>query len=327
VNAGDDAAVRARARGAEVSAGGGRFSEAALPFLRCPLCHAAFSATGRSLRCVNGHSYDVAHQGYVNLLPGGARPGTADTAEMVAARETFLAGGHFAELAAFVCETAERALAGLETASQRGAAQSAGPGWTPAKDVPGCVVEVGAGTGYYLAGLLDRLPGRIGLALDISKYAARRAARAHERMAAVVCDVWEELPMADESASLVLDIFAPRNPAEFHRLLRPEGILLVVTPGPDHLRELVARLGLLCVDERKPERLEQALGGRFALCEQAGYEEHLTLPPSVAGALAAMGPSAHHLQAEQLAHRLSAVGDAVEVTLSVTAAVYTPRRS
>ena len=85
------------------------FPAEALPFLRCPVCGAGFSV-GRPLPAVfNGHTYDVAHQGYVNLLPGGARPGTADTAEMVAAREAFLAAGHFAGLRDFVCGVAEKA--------------------------------------------------------------------------------------------------------------------------------------------------------------------------------------------------------------------------
>ena len=152
--------------------------------------------------------------------------------------------------------------------------------------------------------MLDRFPGRTGLALDISKFAARRAARAHERMAAVVCDAWSTLPVADASASLILDIFAPRNPPEFRRVLRPDGALLVVTPSPRHLEELVAGLGLLKVDERKPERLEQSLRRRLRAFGQAEYEERLRLTPAEALALAAMGPSARHLQAEELAERL-----------------------
>ena len=87
-------------------------------------------------------------------------------------------------------------------------------------------------------------------------------------MAAVVCDAWQALPVADGVAALVLDVFAPRNPPEFRRVLRPGGKLLVVTPTARHLSELVTGLGLLSVDERKPERLEQALGADFVLLEQ-----------------------------------------------------------
>lgn len=286
------------------------FPAGALEFLRCPVCAAGFSLERPALRCPNGHSFDVARQGYVNLLPGGARPGTADTAEMVAARETFFATGHYAGLRQFVVEVAGKAVAGAAAAG--GAA-------------PGCVVEVGAGTGYYLAAVLDRLPGRMGLALDISKFAARRAARAHERMAAVVCDAWQGLPIAERTASLVLDVFAPRNPAEFLRVLRLDGALVVVTPSGRHLQELVSGLGLVTVDEQKPQRLEQALAAQFTLQERAAYEATLGLTRPEAAALAAMGPSARHLQTGDLAGRLAALGDPVEVTVSVTAATYAPR--
>jgi 23S rRNA (guanine745-N1)-methyltransferase len=69
-------------------------------------------------------------------------------------------------------------------------------------DGPGCVVDVGAGTGYYLAVVLERLTDRVGLALDVSKYALRRAARAHRRVGAVACDVWHGLPVATDSAAV-----------------------------------------------------------------------------------------------------------------------------
>jgi 23S rRNA (guanine745-N1)-methyltransferase len=298
-----------------------RFPADALPFLRCPICHQALLPAGRSLRCQSGHSYDVARQGYVNLLPGGAHPGTADTAAMVAARDAFLTAGHFEGLRTFLCDMAEQALTSClgEVASPAGSQTEAGPAGG------GPVVEIGAGTGYYLAAMLDRFPGKIGLALDVSKFAARRAARAHERVASVVCDAWSSLPIGDACASLILDVFAPRNPPEFRRMLRGDGALLVVTPSTRHLQELVDRLGLLKVDERKPARLEAAFAAGFTLSAQAVYEESLRLSRAEAGALAAMGPSAHHLRPEQLAQRLTEAGGTISVTLSVVAAVYVPQ--
>ena len=282
------------------------------------MCGAGFSLDDHSLRCSGGHTYDVAHQGYVNLLPGGARPGTADTAAMVAAREAFLGAGHFAGLRDFVRGVAERAAGqgeGLATAADGGGARGG---------VGGCIVEVGSGTGYYLAGVLDRFPGAVGLALDISKFAARRAARAHGRIAAAVCDAWTRMPVADGAASLVLDVFAPRNPGEFRRALRPDGALLVVTPSPRHLQELVAGLGLLSVDEHKPERLERTLSADFRLIDKTMFEERLVLTSAEAATLAVMGPSAHHLQAGELAKRLAALGSVVEVTVSVLATAAAP---
>ncbi|HKN97561.1 MAG TPA: rRNA (guanine-N1)-methyltransferase, partial [Pseudonocardiaceae bacterium] len=154
--------------------------------LACPVCAAGLTRYGGALRCARGHSFDIARQGYVNLLAGtgSAHAGTADTAAMVADRADFLAAGHYAPLAALV-------------------AQRVG-----APD--GLVVEAGAGTGYYLAAVLDRAPDAVGLALDVSPAALRRAARAHDRLGAVGWDVWRPWPVRDGVADVVLDVFAPR---------------------------------------------------------------------------------------------------------------------
>ncbi len=275
--------------------------------LICPHCEGGLSSAGPTLRCSAGHSFDVARHGYVNLLPGGRRPRTGDTASMVRARQAFLEGGHFAGLRDAIIETAARALP--KGPSDQGPA-------------PGCVVEVGAGTGYYLAGVLDRLPDRVGLALDVSKFALRRAARAHDRLGAVACDTWQRLPVRDHCAALILDIFAPRNPSEFRRLLEPEGRLVVVTPGERHLCELVPALGLLEVDERKHERLEAKLAEDFVPAGSVCRDEFLVLTPAEIAVLVEMGPSAFHVQAEEIARRAALLAERVTVTISVNITVY-----
>ncbi len=240
--------------------------------LLCPLCGERFAAGERALRCERGHTFDVAKQGYVNLLPGDARPGTADSAEMVRARVEFLAAGHYAPLA--------------------GALARAVP------DDAATVLDAGAGTGYYLAHALDRLPPAIGLALDLSKFALRRAARAHPRARAAVWDVWQPLPVRSAAVDVVLNVFAPRNPAEFHRVLRDGGTLLVVTPEPDHLAELRAgRAGMLDVDADKAERLAEALtaSGLFHPAESVALSYEMSLTAGEAADAIGMGPSARHL--------------------------------
>ncbi len=277
--------------------------------LICPHCGSRFSSAGPGLRCSAGHSFDVARQGYVNLVPGDRRPRTGDTASMVRAREIFLEGGHFAGLREAVVETAVRAV--LKSPGEEGSAR-------------GCIVDVGAGTGYYLSGVLDRLPGRIGLALDISKFALRRAARAHERLGAVACDTWQRLPVRDHCAALILDVFAPRNPAEFRRVLEPEGRLIVVTPGQRHLCELVPSLGLLEVDEQKHERLEAKFADYFVLAGSVCRDEFLLLTPAEVAVLVEMGPSAFHVPAEEIARKAALLGDCVTVTASINISVYRP---
>ncbi len=270
-----------------------------LELLRCPHCAAELSSTGNAVRCGAGHSFDVARQGYLNLLPGDARTGTADTAAMVDARERFLAGGHYAPVADRLAATCEQAIG-----------------------ADGCVIDVGAGTGAYLAAALERLPDRAGLALDISKHALRRAARAHPRIGAVGCDAWQPLPVRDGVAALALSVFAPRDPGELVRILVPGGALVVITPTRRHLAELVPAVGMLTVQERKRERLEGKLGDAFVAENETELERGLSLSHDDLAALVAMGPSARHLDAEQVADRVATLSDPFAVTLSVRLATY-----
>jgi SAM-dependent methyltransferase len=167
--------------------------------LACPVCGEGLARRDATLRCRNGHSFDVARQGYVNLLTGAVPAGLGDSAAMVAARADFLAAGHYRP----ITEALVRAAGGARR-----------------------IVDVGAGPGHHLAAVAGAVPGRRGLALDASKHAARRAARAHPRVEAVVADVWRGLPLRDGAVDAVLDVFAPRHGAEFARVLAPGGALI-----------------------------------------------------------------------------------------------------
>jgi 23S rRNA (guanine745-N1)-methyltransferase len=184
------------------------------------------------------------------------------------------------------------------------------------------VADVGAGTGYYLARVLDDLPGAVGVALDVSKFALRRAARAHERIGAVVADAWRGLPLRDASVDVVINVFAPRNAAELARILRPGGALVVVTPTPRHLAELVSRLGLLTVDEDKDVRLRETLAGHFTPAGVEPYETRLALSPADVRALVLMGPSAWHVDRASIEGSIDALPDLFAVTLSVSVATF-----
>ena len=251
-------------------------------------------------RCASGHSFDVARQGYLNLLPGDARTGTADSAAMVRARVELLAAGHYAPIAATVADAAVDA-AGAASAR---------------------AIDLGAGTGYYLAALLERLPAARGLALDVSKHALRVAARAHARIGAVGCDAWAGLPVRDDAAELAINVFAPRDPAELARVLAPGGALVVVTPNREHLAELVSAVGMLTVQERKRERLAGKLGALFEPVGEIGVKRELVLDHAALAALVAMGPSARHLSEGEVERKIEALADPLPVTLSVTVATY-----
>jgi len=266
--------------------------EVVLDLLRCPHCHGSFTRTGPGVRCENGHAYDVARHGYLNLLSH-APPPHADSAAMVEARERFLGSGSYARIA--------DALASM-IIGDGGSVDS--------------LLDVGAGPGYYLAQVLGRV-GRRGLVLDISPYAARRAARAHPAIGAVVADAWGPLPVADAAVEVVLSVFAPRQPAEFARVLRPDGLVIIVSPLEDHLVELREPLGLLEVEPAKQDRIASTMTAHFVAVDEVIVRDRLTLSSRAVLDLVSMGPNAFH-QTDDLGDRVAALGPTVAVTLAVS---------
>jgi 23S rRNA (guanine745-N1)-methyltransferase len=268
-------------------------------YLRCPACAGELRPGGGRLACGRGHSFDIARHGYVNLAAGRAGPGTGDTAAMVAARGAFLGRGHYRPLA-----DALRALAVQHDPGARG-----------------LVADLAAGTGHYLSGVLEALPHRHGVCLDLSVPALRRAARSHPRAAAVGADIWQPLPLAARSAALALSIFGPRNAAETARVLGPGGALIMATPGPAHLGELRRPLGLIGIDKQKPRRI----AGAYRDWAQSGLtivNYQLSLDHGSLAALVTMGPSARHISPEALATRIRALPSPVTVTVDVQFRVF-----
>ncbi len=263
-----------------------------IDLLRCPTCGEALTLAESHVRCGQGHSYDLNRQGCLNLL-GGPQPKHADTAPMVAARDQVLSSGLYAPIAS--------ALAGL-----------AGRAPTAAG---GDVLDLGAGTGYYLAAVLDAAPTARGVAVDISTAAARRAARAHARLGAVIADAWRRLPLASAAFDLAISVFAPRNAVELARLLRPGGLLVTVTPNPGHLAELRAHVRLLEIDPDKEDRLGRSLDSGFALADRTELQWVRDAPATLAHALVQMGPTAFHRD------RLAATSAALPERLQLTASV------
>ena len=247
----------------------------------------------------SGHSFDVAKQGYVTLAAGAGLKHKGDDMDMVNARETYLAMGHFAPFVEAVT----------------GAVQDALDSASVAESTPASLLEVGAGTGYYLAHTLDSIAEARGVGLDISPHAAKHLAKCHPRVGAVVADVWERLPIQDESVDAISVVFAPRNPAEFQRVLAPGGQVIVLTPGAGHLDELREPLGILGVEEGKVERMyEQAEGFLEQAADPVDISFPIELDKASVAAQVGMSPSARHISAGELAERMAALTPTLTVT-------------
>ena len=179
--------------------------------LVCPICGKILNRADRSYVCENRHSFDIARQGYVNLLPVQQKhsltPG--DTREQVLSRRAFLEAGHYAPIA--------NAL--IKTAKELG--------------VSGEILDVGCGEGYYSAQLSKALNAPL-TGLDISKEAVRCAAAKYKE-STWLCATAAHIPVEDHSVGLLTSLFALTLPEEFHRVLRPEGYYFQVLAGEDHL--------------------------------------------------------------------------------------------
>lgn len=268
-----------------------------LPVLACPVCAEPLARVdGGQVGCATGHRFDEAKQGHLTLLPAKRRALTADTPEMVDARVRFLGRGHYAPV--------ERALAAVVAATK----------------APGVVLDVGSGPGTYLARVLDAggpdvtvtdgpdgrpdpapagsVTGRLGVALDLSAVAIRRAARVHPRAGAVVGDVTERLPVVDDAAAVVLDVFAPRNQREYARVLHPAGVLAVVTPRTGHLAELAE--ATIAVDPEKERRLRDSLEPTFVQRSSEDLTWTMDLSAEDVHDVVHMGPSHHHVDPDRV---------------------------
>lgn len=220
-------------------------SRAPTTILTCPVrgCGLPLERVERAFRCARGHSHDVARRGHVNLLqPQDKRSGDpGDRREAVEARRRSAERGLTREL------VRELALA-LAPALERG----------------GPLLDVGAGDGFVLAALTERL-GVEGYGVDISREAVELAARRHPALRWVIANGDRRLPFADRAFRAVISVTGPKHAAEFRRLLAPDGLLVVAVSGPDdqaELRELV--LGA-AHDTDRAARMLELFGDHFEL--------------------------------------------------------------
>jgi len=179
--------------------------------LICPICGHQLNNEGKQYVCPNRHSFDIARQGYVHLLPvqqkHSKNPG--DTRQQVLSRREFLEAGHYAPIANALIETAKEL------------------------EISGQILDVGCGEGWYSAQLADALGAPL-MGLDISKEAVRCAAAKYKGKQ-WLCATAAHIPVEDESVELLTSLFALTLPEEFRRVLAPGGYYFQVLAAEDHL--------------------------------------------------------------------------------------------
>jgi len=227
----------------------------------CPLCHASLTQAENSYICPQGHTFDKAKEGYVNLLPVQHKrsrdPG--DSAEMMQARRAFLDAAHYQPLRDAVAQWLATALSKSATS----------------------ILDIGCGEGYYTAAFAD-VAGRVGaetVGLDVSKSAIRAAAKRYPQVTFCVASS-HRLPFGDASQDAIIRIYAPCKAEELARVVKPGGWVVTVTPGPRHLMEMK---GLIYDEVRLHAPHSEQLAGFTLKHEQSlGYDMQLTGKEAVA---------------------------------------------
>ncbi|WP_421911750.1 putative RNA methyltransferase [Marinobacter sp.] len=265
--------------------------------LACPLDGEPLNQSGTCWRCPAGHSFDVARQGYLHLLPVQKKrsldPG--DSKDMVAARRRFLNAGFYQPIA----ETVNKAVT------------------TRAGDTkPLACLDAGCGEGYYLRQLaasnMDRSLALVGV--DISKWAILAAAKQDKRPRWLVGSN-ANLPVLSGTLDCVLCLFGFPVYSEFARVLKPGGMLIQADAGRDHLREL-RKIIYPSIKPEKPPMAEVPDGFSDLGTETVRYSLTLESQDAIADLLA-MTPHFYRAPAEGRvrAETLETLTVTVDVTL------------
>ena len=182
----------------------------------CPVCKNSLSRDGNSLKCENNHCFDIAKQGYVNLLLGNSSGNHGDNKLMLNARREFLNGGHY--------EPFKNAL--VKAVKDYS--------FTNAK-----IIDCGCGEGYYTNAVYNGINNIELCAFDISKDALKLACNRNKDIEYAVASSFD-IPVRDGSIDILLEVFSPHAQKEFDRILKTGGIMIMAIPLENHLFELKA---------------------------------------------------------------------------------------
>ncbi|MEH6469241.1 MAG: methyltransferase domain-containing protein [Porticoccus sp.] len=222
----------------------------------CPVCqmpllfsqeHTEPSSTAKEWRCENNHSFDRAKEGYINLLLAHQKnsPDPGDTKTMTTSRRAFLSAGHYQPLADKLTKVLSQHL-----------------------KLEANILDSGCGEGYYLQQLFEQRNDLQLFGIDISRDATKLASRQLKEGSFAVASSFK-LPVLSASVDVLLRVFAPGDNEEVIRILRPEGVLVVVSPGPQHLFSLKE---LLYKEAQKHPPPDQPKGFELLDEQQVSYQ-------------------------------------------------------
>lgn len=232
----------------------------------CPLCRAPLIENPQGLSCCHRHQFDRAREGYFHLLPAhhknSRQPG--DAKQQLQARRHFLTAGFFLPLA-------KALTAHIPAHTQR-------------------ILDIGCGEGYFTQQITNASGSAAQVyGIDIAKDGVRLAAKGSRAWFAVASSY--ALPIADSSMDTIIRIYAPSKDTELQRVLKPDGQLIIVTPGPAHL----LRLRQTIYQQIRPHPEPQAPAG-FVLQEAQRLSFDMDIPSgSLTEALLQMTPFAWRL--------------------------------
>lgn len=267
----------------------------------CPVCSAPLARGDKTYCCTANHSFDIAREGYVNLLlvqqKKTSDPG--DNKEMVDNRSAFLDAGYYDPLS----DALNQCVTALAQCVEDSQLQ---------------LLDAGCGEGFYLRRLADHLDSGTQACdlwgIDIARSAVRTAARRDKKCQFAVASTYR-LPVLNECLHIACRIFAPGDSVELCRVLRPSGFLLTVTPGPQHLAELKA----LCYETPRPHKSEEVPVG-FQRIDQQHIRYSLHLKNAAIAHLLRMTPYYWHLTPETQASVLAL--DALQLQTDFMLTVY-----
>ena len=281
----------------------------------CPLCQSPLQPADYTWRCDGSlhpkrtsHPFDVARQGYVNLLPVQQKKSKApgDSQQSIEARKRFLNAGHYQPLNDLICQT----MAALLLTAKKASLEQ--------KDKPVNWLDIGCGEGYYTQAMAQ-MGMDVLIAADISKPAVVELAKTSKALGRLWYQPVEDdsatevtkavaiyplvtsaahLPLRAHSINGISSIFSPILPEAFNEVLSDEGYLIIAKPDIGHLATMREAL-FDDVREHDSDKFLQELAPYFKLLQTHHISSRLKLSAAELADLMTMTPYAYRARGEK----------------------------